>query len=123
MILGPIFVALDFQPQVGTATTGFMILFTAMGGTAKYLTIGKLSWQMFLWFAAVGAVGGQTGQRLVRRLIQRTGRPSYVVFLLGGIIAVAVVVMTAFGIQQAVEDADCGEDIWAPSTDQFVCEE
>jgi len=123
MILGPIFVALDFQPQVGTATTGFMILFTAMGGTVKYLTIGKLSWQMFVWFAAVGAVGGQTGQRLVRRLIQRTGRPSYVVFLLGGIIAVAVVVMTSFGIQQAVEDADCGEDIWAPSTDQFVCEE
>ena len=30
MILGPIFVALDFQPQVGTATTGFMILFTAI---------------------------------------------------------------------------------------------
>jgi len=121
MILGPIFVALDFQPQVGTATTGFMILFTAMGGSVKYLTIGKLPWRMFVWFATIGAIGGQTGQRVVSKVIQRTGRPSYVVFILGGIIGVAVIVMTTFGIIAAVEDANCGIDIWAPSTDQFVC--
>jgi len=123
MILGPIFVALDFQPQVGTATTGFMILFTAFGGTVKYLTIGKLGWQHFLWFGSIGVLGGQTGQRVVKRLIQKTGRPSYVVFILGGIIGLAVIIMTSFGLSRLVEDDQCGIDIWKPNTDDFVCEE
>ena len=122
MIIGPIFVALDFHPQVGTATTGFMVLFTALGGTVKYLTVGKLPWRHFLWFAALGALGGQTGQRVVTRIIQRTGRPSYVIFILGGIIALAVVVMTTFGLLRAVEEANCGVDIWAPDPSQFVCQ-
>lgn len=121
MILGPIFVALDFQPQVGTATTGFMILFTALGGTVKYLTIGKLSIFHLLWFGGLGICGGQTGQRVVKKIIQKTGRPSYVVFILGGIIGLAVIIMTSFGIKRVVED-DCG-DMWAPDTDQFTCSE
>lgn len=123
MILGPIFVALDFQPRVGTATTGFMILFTAMGGTVKYLTIGKLAWRHFLWFGAIGALGGQTGQRVVKKIIEKTGRPSYVVFILGGIIGVAVVVMTSFGLVRVLGSEDECTDIWAPDTDQFVCSE
>ena len=52
---------------MGAATTGFMILFTALGGTAKYLTLGKLPWRQLLWFACVGGIGGQTGQRVVRK--------------------------------------------------------
>jgi len=121
MILGPIFVALDFQPQVGTATTGFMILFTAMGGTAKYLTIGKLPWRHLAWFGSIGVIGGQTGQRVVKRIIQKTGRPSYVVFILGGIIGLAVIVMTTFGIIRVIEDADCGVDVWKLNTHDFTC--
>lgn len=123
MILGPIFVALNFQPQVGTATTGFMILFTALGGTIKYLTIGKLPWQFFLWFGSIGVLGGQTGQRVVKRLIVRTGRPSYVVFILGGIIGLAVIVMTSAGIVGVLEDARCGVEIWKPNLDDFMCHE
>ena len=65
-----------------------------MGGTVKYLTIGKLPWRHLLWFGAIGGVGGYTGQRVVKQLIKKTGRPSYVVFILGGIIALAVLVMT-----------------------------
>lgn len=123
MILGPIFVALDFHPQVGTATTGFMVLFTAFGGTLKYLSVGKLAWRHFLWFAAIGALGGQTGQRTVKRLVVKTGRPSIVIFILGGVIALAVIVMTTFGVLKAAEDAHCGVDIWSADTTQFLCVE
>ena len=76
MILGPLFVALNFQPQVGTATTGFMILFTAFGGTVKYVAVGRLPWQYLLWFGGIGIAGGQTGQRVVKKLLAKTGRPS-----------------------------------------------
>jgi len=121
MILGPIFVALDFLPQVGTATTGFMILFTAMGGSVKYLTIGKLPWRHFLWFGTIGIVGGQTGQQVVKKIILRTGRPSYVVFILGGIIGFAVIIMTTFGGMRVVQDINCGVNVWKPHLEQFSC--
>ena len=121
MILGPIFVALDFQPQVGTATTGFMILFTAFGGTVKYLAVGKLPWRYLLWFGCVGALGGQVGQRVVKKVLLRTGRPSIVVLLLGSIIGLAVIVMASMGVTDAVSRAQGGQNLWELDTTQFEC--
>ena len=98
--------------QVGTATTGFMILFTALGGTVKYLAVGRLPWRFLLWFGSIGVLGGQTGQRLVKKLIQRTGRPSIMVILLGTIIALAVIIMATMGIVNGVKarDSEIGRD-------------
>ena len=36
--------------------------------------------------------------------------------------AVPVIVMTTFGIIRAVEEANCGIDIWAADTGEFVCQ-
>ena len=108
--------------QVGTATTGFMILFTALGGTVKYLAVGRLPWRFLLWFGSIGALGGQTGQRLVKKLLMQTGRPSIVVLILGSIIGLAVVIMTTMGIVGGVQDSQKGEDIWTVDTSHFVCD-
>ena len=53
-------------------------------------------------FGGLGVVGGQVGQRVLRRLVERTGRPSIVIFLLGGVIALAVLCMTAIGVASVV---------------------
>jgi len=105
MVLGPLFLILDVHPQVVTATTGFMLLFTGLAGTVEYTAAGALPWRFLLWFGALGVVGGQVGQRVVRSLVERTGRPSIVIFLLGGIIALAVVFMTAIGIARVASRA------------------
>jgi uncharacterized membrane protein YfcA len=123
MVLGPLFVALNFQPQVGTASTGFMILFTALSGTVQYLALGKLPWRYALWFGSIGAIGGQTGQRVVESLIDRTGRPSIVVILLACIIGIAVIIMAASGSVNVAWAAKNGENIWEVNTDLFVCNE
>ena len=122
MILGPLFVALNFQPQVGTATTGFMILFTAFGGTVKYVAVGRLPWQYLLWFGGIGIAGGQTGQRVVKKLLAKTGRPSLVVFILGSIIALAVTIMTASGIINGVNAANTGANLFCFDLSQFICD-
>lgn len=123
MILGPLFVALEFQPQVGTASTGFMILFTALAGTVQYLAVSKLGWQYALWFGSIGAVGGQTGQRVVKRLIEKTGRPSIVVLMLGSIIGLAVLITATSTAVDVANDAKDGEDIFYFETSLFVCED
>jgi hypothetical protein len=112
----------EHQPQVGTASTGFMILFTAFSSTVLYLTVGSLPWQFALWFGAIGAIGGQTGQRLVKQIVDRTGRPSIVVCLLGAIIGLAVIIMSVSGVANVVKDCQTGKNIWAFDKDLFVCQ-
>ena len=55
--------------QVGTATTGFMILFTALGGTVKYLAVGRLPWRFLLWYVPRGIISS------ARPHAQRAGMP------------------------------------------------
>ena len=98
-----------------------MILFTAFSSTVLYLTIGSLPWQFALWFGAIGAIGGQTGQRLVKHIVDRTGRPSIVVCLLGAIIGLAVVIMAISGVVDVVKDCQMGKDVWAFDTQLFAC--
>jgi hypothetical protein len=74
-----------------------------------------------LWFGSLGAIGGQTGQRVVRKLIKKTGRPSIVVLLLGSIISVAVVCMTSIGVYNVISDVSAGRSIGEIDTDEFVC--
>lgn len=123
MILGPMFIALEIEPQVSTAVTGFMLLFTGFAGTVEYLTVGKLPWRFFLWFGSIGVIGGQIGQRFVKRLVNSTGRPSIVVLLLGGVIATAVLCMTAVGISDLVSASEDGDAIWQFNFGVFSCDE
>eukprot|EP00965_Chrysotila_dentata_P026126 866232-Pleurochrysis_carterae.AAC.3 len=121
MVLGPLLVALNFQPQVSSANNGFMMFFTAVAGLAQYLALDLLGWEYALWFAVVGAIGGQTGQRVVQKLVRRTGRPSIIVWILGFIIAAAVIATATYGTVNVVRDRDDGVNVWALDTSYYEC--
>ena len=120
MVIGPLFIDIGMQPQVGTASCAFMILWTATSGVVQYAMADKLGLQFAATFAAVGFVSGQLGQRGVNKVLAATGRPSIVVLLLGAIIGLACIVMTLStglelaGIPLSGKD-DCSEDVdlWA----------
>lgn len=122
MILGPLFLSLNLHPQVVTATTGFMLLWTASAGTIQYLTVGKLPWRFALFFGMFGVLGGQIGQRVVKRIVGRTGRPSIVIFLLGSIIALAVLLMTVIGVTTVIDKSRGGEAIFRLDLGPFTCD-
>ena len=98
-----------------------MLMFTGFAGTTEYLAVGALPYKYLLWFGSIGALGGQVGQRVVRRLVERTGRPSYVVFLLGGVIALAVLCMTGIGIARLAGSISRHEPIGAFHADLLLC--
>lgn len=98
MVIGPLFIALDMQPKVGSSSCAFMILFTALSGVVQYSFAGKLGWEFILYGVAVGFISGQLGQYIVDAALKRTGRPSTVIFLLGGIVGAACISMTITGI-------------------------
>lgn len=123
MVLGPLFVALEFNPMVATSSTGFMILFTALASAVQYFAVGRLGWQFALWFALIGAIGAQTGQRVVKKIVHKTGRPSVVIFLLGSIISLSVIVMATSGVANIVNSIHRGEPLFEFATAQFRCGE
>jgi len=95
MVIGPLFLSIGMEPQVGTSSCAFMILWTACSGVVLYISDERLGWQLMCVCVSVGFVSGQLGQRLVNTVLKKTGRPSYVVFLLGAIIGTATVAMAA----------------------------
>jgi len=103
MVIGPLFLSIGMEPQVGTSSCAFMILWTAFSGVVAYGADEALGAELACCCVAIGFVSGQLGQRLVNTVLKKTGRPSYVVFLLGGIIAAATVGMAGGGIMKMVQ--------------------
>ena len=87
----------------------------------QYWVAGKIHWSFILYFAAFGFASGQIGQKGVDKVLKKTGRPSYVVFLLAFIIMAACITMTANGIVAAIEQHNDGENLFKFSTEDFTC--
>eukprot|EP00640_Fibrocapsa_japonica_P001723 CAMPEP_0113943214 /NCGR_PEP_ID=MMETSP1339-20121228/20815_1 /TAXON_ID=94617 /ORGANISM="Fibrocapsa japonica" /LENGTH=470 /DNA_ID=CAMNT_0000948021 /DNA_START=125 /DNA_END=1537 /DNA_ORIENTATION=+ /assembly_acc=CAM_ASM_000762 len=107
MITGPLFLQLGIQPQVGSSTSAFMIIFTGLSSTIQYMAKGELPIDFACWLGFLGFLGAQLGHHVVKKLLEKTGRPSYIAFLLAGFVLVSAFVMVITGlIKIATTDAD-----------------
>jgi len=112
MVIGPLFLSIGMEPQVGTSSCAFMILWTAFTGVVIYGVDDHLGAELALWCVGFGFISGQIGQRLVNTMLKKTGRPSYVVFLLGSIIGLACLAMaTTLVIKMVTGDYDANDVI------------
>ena len=83
----------------------------------RYYEAGLISPAFIVWSVFWGFFSGQLGQRGVNHVIKKTGRPSYVIFLLGSIIGVACATITLGFIARAAQgDVDTKFNISA-----FLC--
>lgn len=121
MVIGPLFMMINLEATVGTASCAYMILWTASSGVLQYYVAGKIHWTFILYFGAFGFASGQIGQRGVDAVLKKFNRPSYVVFLLAFIIVAACTVMAITGLFNAIEDHKNGENLFEISTDDFKC--
>jgi len=112
MVIGPLFLAIGMEPQVGTSSCSFMILWTAFSGVFIYGADGHLGAELGCWCVAFGIISGQLGQTFVGAVLKKTGRPSYVVFLLASIIALACCAMgTTLIVKMAQGDYDANDKV------------
>lgn len=121
MVIGPLFIQLDMQPKVGSSSCAFMILWTAASGVVQYAFAGKIGWEFIAYGVVVGFVSGQIGQRGVDRMLKKSGRPSYVIFLLGGIVLVACIAMTCTGTYKFIKGVVEGDDLFLFDTYDLEC--
>ena len=50
-MIGPLFLAIGMEPQVGTSSCAFMILWTAFSGVVIYAVDNHLGAQLAIWYA------------------------------------------------------------------------
>ncbi|KAG1703178.1 hypothetical protein DVH05_008088 [Phytophthora capsici] len=97
MVKGPLLIEMGLLPQVSSATSSSMILFTSSATTIQFIILGTLSVDHALWHGAVGFVAGLIGQLGMSYLIQKYRKAALVIFLVAIFIGVSGLVMGVLG--------------------------
>ncbi|KAG3175618.1 hypothetical protein C6341_g9392 [Phytophthora cactorum] len=97
MVKGPLLIEMGLLPQVSSATSSSMILFTSSATTIQFIILGTLSVDHALWHGAVGFVAGLIGQLGMSYLIKKYRKSALVIFLVAVFIGVSGLVMGVLG--------------------------
>ncbi|CAK9053460.1 Sulfite exporter TauE/SafE family protein 3 [Durusdinium trenchii] len=111
MIMGPKLLDLGCLPQVQSATTATTLFVMSTSTAIAFLVQGSATLDYSLWLGFATALGAVVGKAVVGWVVKRTQRPSVIMFLLGGIIALSVVVMSITGFIDVVDDLVQGNDL------------
>ncbi|KAH7478972.1 hypothetical protein PRIC1_009474 [Phytophthora ramorum] len=103
MVKGPLLLEMGLLPQVSSATSSSMILFTSSATTIQFIILGTLSVEHALWHGAVGFVAGLIGQLGMTYLIKKYRKSALVIFLIAIFIGVSGGVMGVLGVVRISE--------------------
>jgi len=104
MIMGPKLLDLGCLPQVQSATTATTLFVMSTSTTIAFLVQGTAPMDYSLFLGLATAMGAVVGKAVIGWVVKRTRRPSVIMFILGGIIATSVVVMSVTGFIDVVDD-------------------
>jgi uncharacterized membrane protein YfcA len=100
IIVGPLMLAIGVHPQVASATSACMVLFTSATSTLSFLIFGYLKGDYAIFCLGLGFLSTLVGQTVMTVLLTWSGgRNSYIAFCVGGVVGISAVAM---GIESAV---------------------
>jgi len=102
MVVGPILLELGFNPQVSSALTATNVLMSSSTVSMLVLISGVVPIDEALFFACVCFLGAYIGKNFLGKVIRRLGKTSVIIFVLGGVIFLAIVAVIAQGIVEFV---------------------
>jgi uncharacterized membrane protein YfcA len=101
-ILGPILLEMGLLPLVGTASSGFMVIFTSSSTSFQFLVMGQLQLDYACFFCFIGFVGGAIGNTAVGWLVKKYKKTWFVVALLSAVLALSTFLMGYAGYERAM---------------------
>ncbi|KDO26143.1 hypothetical protein SPRG_08504 [Saprolegnia parasitica CBS 223.65] len=99
MVKGPLLLEIGLHPQVASASSSTMILFTSSATTLQFIVLGMLPYERALWYGIVGFAGGVVGQLGLSYLIKKYRKTAFVLFMVAAVIAVSGAVMGVLGLR------------------------
>ena len=93
IVKGPLMLAMGVHPEVASATSACMILFTAFTATTSFLVFGLLIYDYAAVCVVIGFVATYFGQVGLTALMKRHGRYSFIVFSIGSVVGLSALLM------------------------------
>ncbi|TMW60522.1 hypothetical protein Poli38472_000564 [Pythium oligandrum] len=104
MVKGPLLLEMGLLPQVSSATSSSMILFTSSATTIQFIILGTLSVEHALWHGMVGFFAGLIGQIGLSYLIKKYRKTAFVIFLVAGVVGSSGIIMGILGARKVLRD-------------------
>ena len=108
-LMAPLLLVIGMHPQVASATSACMVLFSASSNVAHYLVKGVLAPDLGYVYSAmaIGFCSALIGRLLALRLVKKLSHPSLIAFVLGGVLLVALALLA---VQVTRQKADWSFD-------------
>lgn len=100
LVMGPLLLRFNVHPQVASSTALFCVFLGALSGAIQYWMVGALNMEYSVYLDCVAVLASVIGVRVVGWVVRRWGRPSLIVLLLAGVVAVSLVLVPVYdGVQ------------------------
>ena len=104
IIFKPLLLSFKVSPVVAASTGMYMIMFTTFSNSIIFILSGDLQISYGLWCAAWVVIGSTYGIKKVNALVQKTGRTSYVAFILVFVMVLSAIVIPVYGTITMLKD-------------------
>ena len=102
LILSPVLITYNIRPEVMTATTSFMIVFTSTISALQFLIAGKIDIFYALWNLVFSLLGSALGVFGIAGIVVKYKRSSLITLTLGVFQVISGVVSLVYGIYDSV---------------------
>ena len=110
IVKGPLMLEMGVHPQVASATSACMILYTSFTATTSFIVFGmvKYDYAIFLFLVGVGATA--VGQLAMNHLIRQSGRQSLIVLSIGSVVTLSALLLGGSSVYHlAYGDMESGD--------------
>ncbi|RLN63811.1 hypothetical protein BBJ28_00019443, partial [Nothophytophthora sp. Chile5] len=105
IISGPMMIEMGIVPEVASATTALMVLYSSAAATAKFTVFHMIAWDWATLLCALAFVVTSVSQVFILSFVRRTGRQSIIVLCIGATIWIGTILMTYEAIKTTISDA------------------
>lgn len=102
-IMGPVFLELGILPQVSSATSTFVMVFSSSMSVVEYYLLKRFPVPYALYLIAVATIAALVGQHIVGKAIKLLGRASLIIFILALTIFTSAIFLGGVGLSKMVE--------------------
>lgn len=106
LVMNPVMLRLGLRPEVSTATSSFMVLFTSTISMLQYAIAGKLNYVYGMWTLMFSLVGSCLGILVIKKLVDKYKRSSIIVMLLALLMASCAIIIPTYGLIQYLSSSE-----------------
>ncbi|CAI7896315.1 unnamed protein product [Closterium sp. NIES-53] len=111
MVMGPVLLELNIPPQVTSATSTFIVVFSSSLSVVEFYLLGRIPLKVASYFCLLAMVAAVSGLSIVRSIVIRSGKASIIIFALASVIGSSAIVLGAIGGLHVLNDWKHGESM------------